>query len=143
MENNYYIKETGDWPFCDLTDDSCADTEILNELSCSCLPDPDQSSCSPYCDAGMFTSPADPCECITEEQLVALFPSWASMNDIYSTISRKAAPEPELDLCPWFEHQYECLGKGNYWNELACTCFVPDLGGDECPDGEMRDPLEY
>ena len=34
------------------------------------------------------------------------------MQDIYSTISSKVAPEPELDQCPWIEYQLQCLGAG-------------------------------
>ena len=141
INNNYEASEY--WPECEQVPE-CADTELFNELLCQCLPDPEQTDCAvnPWCEVGELTNPHDPCTCITEENLTVTFPSWATMQDIYSTISSKVAPEPELDQCPWIEYQLQCLGAGQYWNELACDCFAWDECTEECADGQMRDPKE-
>ncbi len=91
----------------------------------------------------MYSDPLDACKCVTEEELIAMYPSWASFDDIIESISFKPEPKNEFDYvkCPIEEYERECTGKNNYWNELACACFKIPEGEVDCPDNEVRDPF--
>lgn len=146
MNRGYTIEEEG-WPEC-MDEPACPEYFIWNELACECFPDPeDAPPCNTRCDAGMFEDPSTMCNCVTQEELENLFPSWATMDDIFSTMLRRAEPKDEFSYvrCPYEFETHTCKGANKYWNELTCQChFLNDLMtcGEECGEGMVYNPME-
>lgn len=112
---------------------------------CDCLA---AVQCRKDCDEGWVIDPFTECgECIPRELIEALYPEWASTEEIIQNIAAgvDAAAERPADgyygICPASEHEGEC--PDGYWNELACQCFYEAMCYVGCPDGQIHDPTQF
>ena len=95
------------------------------------------------CPPGQELDPRESCLCAPEEEVRALYPSWASIDEII--IAKKEdyvsqmAREDSIQVCPYSEDK-SC--PKDQWNELACECFSLAHCRKGCPNGRRLDPTE-
>jgi len=94
--------------------------------------------------------PTTPCGCTDDQsEYYALFPHWASEDDIFESKYGLPMPVPvPVPMPPVYlvrpEHWPECdqREKCDFFNELACKCFSEEQCSLWCGDGKTLDPTK-
>ena len=95
------------------------------------------------CPEGQQLHPAESCRCVDDAEVSALYPEWASGQDIQTSIKegrQTAIDRPKTwRVCPTVGN--ECP-LGGYWNELSCKCFSTIQCMMWCGDDKEMDPTK-
>ena len=111
-------------------------TQYFNWLACACFA---KFQCEIACKPGYQLEPFVTCgNCVSEEKIRSLYPSWATDSDIkdaaVSGIANAEVRPADWRLCP----VAKTCKQGQYWDKLACRCFA--LLECQCPMGMRTDP---
>ena len=110
-----------------------------NWLVCDCLPVYISEN---SCESGFKKKPSEYYECISDEDYSALFPSWATDEDITQYETEGIRKQKTLlsgdPACP-IAKRSPC-SDGFYWNRLACECLVEVQCEKGCAPGTALDP---
>lgn len=116
-------------------------SQYWNNLACQCF---NLYECEMLCNGDQVIHPAESCQCVAKETVDSLYPEWATPEEIDQSkvTGIKAAydrPHSGWKVCPRKMGFHECPD-GQYWNELACTCFSTIFCMMMCPQGSEMDP---
>jgi hypothetical protein len=91
------IERPSNWPECEGETPVCTDNYILNDLACKCFA---INQCEIDCPKGSTISPVENCTCISETKVRALYPDWATSEDIEISTKRTQAAFDMLSIPP-------------------------------------------
>ena len=130
------------WPTCDKSSSQCAGGKYLNPLACECFAIVQCSNGG--CASGQDLLPTEECECAPYADIVALFPSGITGDDVQLSMQMgldEAVPEiPDWRVCPADQVSTQLCPDEQFWNELACKCFEVAQCELVCPDGQALHP---
>ena len=95
-----------EYDHCEEPIQDCDEFYSFNDLACMCFND---VQCELGCAPGTGISPFDQCTCLSfEDEIVPLFPDWATLEQIYNSYSYWYWPYPSTDnICAGEAEAYE------------------------------------